>query len=375
MELLLPYAHDKDGIITHIDNARKGQKYTCPNCGAELSLRISKIPPGQKYHRRSHFAHKGGGDNHCSESYLHQHFKEKCVTFLREQISQNEPLYFHWECEKCNEEHKGNLLHKVVEVFPEYSLGVCKPDIALVDSQGKVVSVIEVIVTHRPEDIVLKYYEEHKILCLQINVKEFSDCDTIAEKISTPTKVNLCPNPTCDKCGEIMHSAKLVVRVVDCYTCDHKMKVAMIETPYNTLSPMNFNNEEISMAQDLGVIIEQRHSKTLNSSYFANVCGHCGAFVGDFYMHDYYEIPPEHEIDLDYKCSNCMGMGDDEIDADNEDERTRTDTEVENTMRAMEGLKKCPNCGGMLKVRRSYIGVFWGCENYPQCRYTENTNT
>jgi len=30
----------------------------------------------------------------------------------------------------------------------------------------------------------------------------------------------------------------------------------------------------------------------------------------------------------------------------------------------------CPECGGMLKKRRGKFGEFWGCANYPECRFT-----
>ena len=107
-------------------------------------MKISKIPPGQKYHRRNHFAHKGNSENHCSESFLHKLFKDRCAELLRDKISKNENQYFEWECEKCYEHHSGNLLRKAVSVVTEYDLGVCKPDIALLDNNGKVVIVIEV---------------------------------------------------------------------------------------------------------------------------------------------------------------------------------------------------------------------------------------
>ena len=41
-KLLLPYAINSSGNFVHIDNARKGDIYICPSCGANLSLRISK---------------------------------------------------------------------------------------------------------------------------------------------------------------------------------------------------------------------------------------------------------------------------------------------------------------------------------------------
>ena len=35
-------------------------------------------------------------------------------------------------------------------------------------------------------------------------------------------------------------------------------------------------------------------------------------------------------------------------------------------------VKICPRCGGFLKKRNGKFGAFWGCEGYPECRYTEN---
>lgn len=34
--------------------------------------------------------------------------------------------------------------------------------------------------------------------------------------------------------------------------------------------------------------------------------------------------------------------------------------------------KRCPVCGGMMKRRNGRFGEFWGCSEFPQCRYTEN---
>lgn len=36
--------------------------------------------------------------------------------------------------------------------------------------------------------------------------------------------------------------------------------------------------------------------------------------------------------------------------------------------------KECPMCGGFLQKRQGRYGAFWGCGNFPQCRYTENYN-
>ncbi len=373
MKLLLPFAYDCDGNLVKIDDAVKGQKYTCPTCGAELSLKISKIPPGQKYHRRNHFAHKGNSENHCSESFLHKLFKDRCAELLRDKVSKNENQYFEWECEKCNEHHSGNLLRKAVSVVTEYDLGVCKPDIALLDNNGKVVIVIEVVVTHRPEPEVLEYYDKQKIACLQIVVDNFIDCDYVEEKLSSPNNVNLCPNPICDKCGQVMHNVKIVTVTTECWKCNQEMKVAMLvaDNGREILSPSEFNEEEISVAKSLGVNVAKRYSKTVKDSYVANVCGHCNAFVGDFYMHDYYYLPHDNEIDMSFKCFNCLHK--------EQNEKQIADMEASQKMAnklydlwIREQGKQCPICGGLLLTRTGPRGPFWGCVNYPTCKHTEN---
>lgn len=33
--------------------------------------------------------------------------------------------------------------------------------------------------------------------------------------------------------------------------------------------------------------------------------------------------------------------------------------------------KICPKCGGKMLLRRGKYGQFYGCSNYPECKYTE----
>ena len=32
----------------------------------------------------------------------------------------------------------------------------------------------------------------------------------------------------------------------------------------------------------------------------------------------------------------------------------------------------CPKCNGMLVIRNGIYGKFWGCNHYPECKYTRN---
>lgn len=45
----------------------------------------------------------------------------------------------------------------------------------------------------------------------------------------------------------------------------------------------------------------------------------------------------------------------------------RTNLAIER-QKISEGI--CPKCNGRLVKRKSKYGVFWGCSNYPKCRYT-----
>lgn len=273
-KLLLPYAINSSGNLVHIDNARKGDIYICPSCGANLSLRISKIPKGQKYHRPNHFAHKGSVDNYCSESFLHKLFKQRVAEYIRTELEKpNKAIWFEWECDKCNEQHKGNLLKKATKVIEELDMQICKPDIALLDKDDKVVIVIEIVVTHKPSSETLQFYEDNKIACLQIGVSDFSECDKIQEKLLHPNAVSMCPNPICKKCGERMNNAKLIVVTAPCWKCSNNMKIAMMVSNDNNyiLSPKDFANKEIEMAQKLGVNIKKRYSQTVQENYWVNV--------------------------------------------------------------------------------------------------------
>ena len=375
-KLLLPYALNNDGELIHIDNANKNEIYICPNCGAELSLRKSKIPEGEKYHRRNHFAHKGSSDNHCSESFLHKLFKDKCTEFISDKIRNKESFSFEWSCDRCGEMHSGNLLKKAVQVYSEYDMGVCKPDIALLDKDGKVIIVIEVVVTHKPEEPVVRFYDENKIACLQINVTDFLDCDKVNEKLGHPDHVNICPNPICNVCKHVKQKVKMVIVTTECWRCGEKMKAAIIEAENGNriLSPSEFSQEEINIAVSNGVNIKNRYSKTVNSSYYANVCNRCNAFLGDFYMHDLYYLPHDKDIALGYRCFNCMDVANEQA-YQKELEESRKKEELFMELKSLESTKVCPRCGKRLKLRSSSHGLFWGCEDYPVCKYTENINT
>ena len=201
MNLLLPYAYDNDNKLVHINNAHKGARYTCPTCDAELLLRISKIPEGKKNHRRNHFAHKSSSENHCSESFLHKLFKYKCSELIKNKINDKQSLHFVWQCIRCNKKRTENLLNNVAGIALEYDLGVCKPDIALFDNNGKVITVLEVVVSHKTDPNTLQYYKDNKITCLQIRICCFEECEDIENVLNQSEKITVYPSQLCEECS------------------------------------------------------------------------------------------------------------------------------------------------------------------------------
>ncbi|MBP5237170.1 MAG: topoisomerase DNA-binding C4 zinc finger domain-containing protein [Clostridia bacterium] len=44
--------------------------------------------------------------------------------------------------------------------------------------------------------------------------------------------------------------------------------------------------------------------------------------------------------------------------------------EMEQPSEAAKRVKKCPQCGSIMKLRNGKFGEFWGCSGYPACKYT-----
>lgn len=130
-----------------------------------------------------------------------------------------------WGCQYCGVTHTGNLLKKIKSVKVEYYLSVCKPDIALIDNDNKVFAVIEVVVTHKPEENVVNFYNDNDIILIQVNLTSDKDIDDLEIKISQPDIVSTCYNPKCKTCGQFQQ--KKVMTIIDgpCWKCGTTMKL------------------------------------------------------------------------------------------------------------------------------------------------------
>ncbi len=311
-DILYTVATDKNGNLIKAIDAEKGNVFFCTVCKTELILRKSgKKGKGTK---RPHFAHKTLTPNCTPETALHFVFKNLLAKKIQNHIDNRLPLNFNWECKYCYDQHSGNLLRKIKTVKVEHNLTVCQPDIALLDNDDKVFGVIEVVVSHKPEESVLKYYHDNNIILIQINLQSDQDIDKLENKVLKPDLVTTCFNPKCQKCGHFQHKTKMTIVDGECWKCHSTMKVAIIEGGMehgeSTFGPNKFTKQEIEFARSKGVIIKQHYSKTENEKYLANTCAKCGSFAGDFYLFTSYLAPasygelPSETYDMGYHCDH-----------------------------------------------------------------------
>lgn len=254
------------------------------------------------------------------------------------------------------------MLKKAKSVHLEHNLLVCKPEIALLDTDDKVVIVIEIVVTHKPTSEVMAYYKAHNIGCLQINVSDFDDCEHVEEKLAHPSIVNLCPTPNCEKCGYKKHKVKMIVGEDLCWRCGKITEIAIIKDlqQKSTYTPLNFTEEEISLANKNGAHVENKFSRKEIETLNVNICKHCGMSGKRFLHNDYLPINIIKELDI-YRCNKCI---------ESEKQNKVNTKQKKDEIIYAEGMI-CPKCQCELILKQGPYGKFYACGNFPNCRYTE----
>ena len=245
-EILYTTALDAQGNLIHIDNAIKSEKYYCPICKNDFIIRKSgKTGKGS---RRPHFAHNQLSPNCKPETVLHFSFKKMLINLLREYTKKNSPLIINWSCDYCGGLNNGNLLEAIFSIKEEYNLNTCKPDIALLNNKGTVVTVIEIVVTHYPEELVLKYYKENNIICIQLLLSSEEDLKNIINITKTPTHVDYCLNPKCSNYLKELSSRRILLKRIQCNKCFAPREVFVIEANgvFGKTESSVFTDEELA---------------------------------------------------------------------------------------------------------------------------------
>lgn len=182
---------DSEGRILHINEAEKGQTYTCPLCGDRI------VPRNEGKAQRPHFAHFKKTEAGCSgDSLLHHLFLQASLTLLQKHISQQKEFPITWSCPYCNRTYTKDLLQQVASLSSDYTLGEQHPDITLFDAQGQPLIAIKLLIRKKLPKKALHFYEEKGIILIQIQLEE-DDWMRVEEKLSHPQSVTFCSNAEC----------------------------------------------------------------------------------------------------------------------------------------------------------------------------------
>jgi len=304
-----PVANLEGDLVWAVDLATLGNRPTdlsCVGCAEPVGLRFGEL-------RRPHFAHRPGSTCSGGESALHSTtiriLAEGIVRAARE--GRNFP--FPITCTFCDVERVGDLARDQgcsAEIDHEVSNRI-RPDILIRGSNGSPRYVIEVVVTHAPEDNALAEY-----LSLQLPVivvyPSWATLETIRNGLtnlpqhsSGGASVELlgrCPfhrhitaeEGVVQPCGVCTADARLVtvevsegqcwsktcsrrVRVLDVYSRldDHRVLVAA--------GSSDLKGVEL-VARELGVRLQHRWSKAAGTNYNMIMC-ECGAPSGDNFVY------------------------------------------------------------------------------------------
>ncbi len=287
-KILHTHAEDESGNLIHVNDAEKGIKYYCydPECKKEIIFRNSGKTG--KWSKRPHFSHKKGTNPNCSpDRALHEAFKNKLVGLLEEYKAENKSFIFNWRCRDCYYKNSGNLLEKVALIKAEYYLGVCQPDIALLDKEEHILAVIEVVNTHPPEERVLQYYKDNKITLIQINLISDEDPCRVEEITKNPHIVDLCVSQACQSYNKYKMNVSVVSLLRNCYYCHSKILkfVKIIDTVFGMQPSPGFTEDEIALVKSKynNIVIKTiRNDQGIKVNYPVMECSNCKRFRSSY---------------------------------------------------------------------------------------------
>lgn len=274
--ILYATALDERGSLVHVGNAVKGMTYSCPVCKEPLVLRSSgKTGKGS---RRPHFSHTELSPNCTPEGVLHYSFKKMLVDRLQTFRSAQAPFPISWCCTTCKHSYVENLLGRTESIREEFPLGLCRPDIALLDDHERVLVAIEIVVTHAPEDTTLGYYRENGIALVQINLESEKDLTKVDEIAQNPSFVGVCTNHCCINCDKQSSSTRAVVfQAVPCPRCGSPIEKYFIkfDSVFGRSVVSDFSDEEIELVKSTRTSIEVRVGEDQNRKFPVSVCQNC----------------------------------------------------------------------------------------------------
>ncbi|MEW6545600.1 MAG: hypothetical protein AB1446_01615 [Bacillota bacterium] len=214
-----------------------------------------------------------------------------------------------------------DILVGVERVELEYSLGDVRPDIALLDYEGGVLRVVEVVVTHEPEEAAWQVYSAANIpvFCAKADEKTVEGFLQAAQGFQCYKVVGVeCPTPKCPSCHTPLHKVVLVLlNEYPCWRCRRPMRVAYwrADDSWRIWEWATFPRQALALMRSHGIRLEYASSKLARQRYWRQVCPNCGAMQGDYFIGEYVveqaysedKASEEHDAGFLW-CHQCGGV-------------------------------------------------------------------
>jgi len=88
---------------------------------------------------------------------------------------------------------------------------------------------------------------------------------------------------------EYLAQSTMQINGAECWKCGKLMKMALVFSKGDLYGPEEFDEKQLELARSKGVLIKSQDAKTSESTYLANTCPICDAFIGKFFIHDYLD--------------------------------------------------------------------------------------
>ena len=196
--------------MVHVDSVPNGKASgsECPSCGGAL---VAKNRGVRKAH---HFAHDATTDypGGACEGWLHATAKRLLYERIQGALANSKPLTIRWRCSRCSCLHQGDLLKNVTGSCLEKHIPSAniRPDISLLGGV-RVVKLVEIVVSHSPDQPVHQYSEDNSIPLVELNVDGAEGWDTTIRAATPDVTIHhfsgcpcdciTCREPTCGNQG------------------------------------------------------------------------------------------------------------------------------------------------------------------------------
>ncbi len=280
------------------DTGSRPNDLSCVGCQQPVRLRA-----GAK--NRPHFAHVADAACPGGETALHRTAIRVLQASILSASAEGLPYPVHCICRRCDAERDADLSRRGCVVVVDQILedGI-RPDLLVSTANGQRLAVIEVIVTHAPEDAALAVYDRLGLPVIRVwptwdmlttirsglgpelakSQTRTLGCFEVAGTCRFPRHrtTGTVPCPTCRKPARQL---SVETATAKCWSCHH---------PFNVLDVIDCTDADPvliaagcpeltdvkAIAASRGVLLATKHSKAAGGSYLMHLCARLQAHPG-----------------------------------------------------------------------------------------------